>query len=134
MVSLKKLLILLSSSIVLSGCSLFFVSRFDYNEQARLITVLQLTQHAEVCADPAQAAYAAQQLNTHVEWLQMYSRDLPHNEPMQKMNEQLMGAVKEFVARYKSTTPVSKIYCESKMHNIQKIADVMRDVSARRPR
>ena len=121
MVSLKKLLILSSSTIALAGCSLLWVSRFDPNEQARLISMTQLARHVEACAEPVTAARTAQELHMHAEWLQLYSQSLPDNEPMQKMNEQLMGAVKEFVTRYKSTTPVSKIYCESKMHNIQVI-------------
>lgn len=134
MVSLKKLLILSSSTIALAGCSLLWVSRFDPNEQARLISMTQLARHVEACAEPVTAARTAQELHMHAEWLQLYSQSLPDNEPMQKMNEQLTASVREFAVRYHAVAPVSRIYCESKMHNIQKIVDVMRDVSARRPR
>lgn len=134
MAVLKNLCLLLSIAILAAGCSLLAVSHFDSNEQSVLTTILQVSQDKRVCTDAGVVVTVVKGLNTQAEWLKIYGISLPNNGPMQIMALQLWQATNELHTRYAQASPPGRVYCELKLDNVHKLADIMHGVSARRPR
>ena len=134
MAALKNLCLLLSIAILTAGCSLLAVSHFDSNEQSVLTTIIQVSQDKRVCADAGAVIIAAKGLNTQAEWLKIYGTPIPNNGPMQVMALQLWQATNELHTRYAQASPPGRVYCELKLDNVHKLADIMHGVGARRPR
>ena len=134
MAALKNLCLLLSIAILTAGCSLLAVSHFDSNEQSVLTTIIQVSQDKRVCADAGAVIIAAKGLNTQAEWLKIYGTPIPNNGPMQIMALQLWQATNELQTRYTQASPPGRVYCELKLDNVHKLADIMHGVGARRPR
>lgn len=129
-----KLVIPLSSIVMLCGCALF-PSNFDNQEHARLVTISHMTLNTEVCEDLNNTKNMVQTIKHHVGWLKIYSGPLPNNAKMASMVGNLDNMVSGFEARYNdsSTTP-SKFYCEQKVKLINEATNEIITVSARRPR
>ena len=53
MASLIKLSL---ATLLLSGCSLLSVSHFDANEQAQIVTIVQMSQNKSLCEDVTKAS------------------------------------------------------------------------------
>ena len=121
-------------TLLLGGCSLLSVSHFDPNEQAQIVTVVQLSHNKAMCEDAAKAAALSAQIAQTTGWLRLYSQDIPNNGPMQTMTQQLDDSAAEFRDRYTKAPPPGRLYCEIKLNNIMTMANTMREVSARRPR
>ena len=134
MAALKNLYLLLSIAILTTGCSLLAVSYFDSNEQSVLTTLVQLSQNKRVCIDSVTATNTVKVLNTQAEWLKIYGASIPYNVQMQIMALQLWQATNELQTRYAQESPPGRVYCELKLDNVHKLADIMHGVSARRPR
>ena len=134
MAALKNLCLLLSITILTAGCSLLAVSHFDSNEQSVLTTIVQVSQDKRVCANAGAVIIAVKGLNTQAEWLKIYGTPIPNNGPMQVMALQLWQATNELQIRYAQASPPGRVYCELKLDNVHKLADIMHGVSARRPR
>ena len=134
MAALKNLCLLLSITILTAGCSLLAVSHFDSNEQSVLTTIVQVSQNKRVCADAGAVIIAVKGLNTQAEWLKIYGTPIPNNGPMQVMALQLWQATNELHTRYAQASPPGRVYCELKLDNVHKLADIMHGVGARRPR
>ena len=134
MAALKNLCLLLSIAILATGCSLLAVSHFDTNEQSVLTTIVQVSQDKRVCADAGAVILAVKGLNTQAEWLKIYGTPIPNNGPMQVMALQLWQATNELQTRYAQASPPGRVYCELKLDNVHKLADIMHGVGARRPR
>jgi len=131
MASLIKLSL---ATLLLSGCSLLSVSHFDANEQAQIVTIVQLSQNKAMCEDAAKASALSAQIAQTTEWLKLYSQDIPNNGPMQTMTKEINDSAAEFRDRYHRLPVPAKLYCEIKLNNINTMANTMREVSARRPR
>lgn len=127
--SLLIIIVLLS----LSGCGLF-PSRFDSQEHAMIVNVHVISQDDGVCNTPNSAYMAAQTMYQDARWAWNYGRDIPDNEKMTKMTENLMAMTRELDDRYKKGDPVSVVYCKLKFKNIHQATDTILKVSARRPR
>ena len=125
MAALKNLYLLLSIAILTAGCSLLAVSHFDSNEQSVLTTIVQVSQDKRVCTDAGAITTTVKVLNTQAEWLKIYGTTIPNNGPMQVMALQLWQA---------TNIATGRVYCELKLDNVHKLADIMHGVSARRPR
>ena len=134
MAALKNLCLLLSIAILAAGCSLLAVSHFDSNEQSVLTTIVQVSQDKRVCTDAGAITNTVKVLNTQAEWLKIYGTTIPNNGPMQVMALQLWQATNELQTRYTQASPPGRVYCELKLDNVHKLADIMHGVSARRPR
>jgi len=134
MAALKNLCLLLSITILTAGCSLLAVSHFDSNEQSVLTTIVQVSRDKRVCADAGAVIIAVKGLNTQAEWLKIYGTPIPNNGPMQVMALQLWQATNELHTRYAQASPPGRVYCELKLDNVHKLADIMHGVGARRPR
>jgi hypothetical protein len=131
MASLIKLSL---ATLLLSGCSLLSVSHFDANEQAQIVTIVQMSQNKSLCEDVTKASNISSQIAHTTEWLRLYSQDTPNNGPMQTMTKQLDDSAQEFRDRYSRLPVPTRLYCEIKLNNINTMANTMREVSARRPR
>ena len=131
MASLIKLSL---ATLLLSGCSLLSVSHFDANEQAQLVTIVQMTQNKSHCEDVTKASSISSQIAQTTDWLRLYSQDIPNNGPMQTMTKELDDSAREFRDRYTRLPVPARLYCEIKLNNINTMANTMREVSARRPR
>ena len=119
--------------LLLVGCSLF-PSNFDGQEHAMIVNVHVISQDDAVCDRRDSASMAAQTMYQDARWAWNYGRDLPNNEKMAKMTENLMAMTRELDDRYKKTDPVSTAYCKLKFKNIHQATDTILKVSARRPR
>lgn len=129
---MKNLAAALGFSIVLSACALW-PSWFDYNEQARLVDIIELTKSDAVCSSDEIRA-VSREIRVKVDWLMTYSASLPDNQKIQAMNRSLSEIVGDFDQRYRSDKPPSKFFCSAKIKNINEAARKMLSVSGRRPR
>lgn len=132
MASLKKLLLVLSAS-VLAACAV----KFDPVEHARIVNLHQLVQQAQeqnLCRDAVSARQAAQEIKREADYLLLYSRYIPNNDSMQKMAEEMVKSTNEFATRYSSGPVPSRVYCELKIKNLSAQIDIIQRTNARRPR
>lgn len=129
---MKNLVATVSVVFLLSACALF-PSYFDYNEQARLVDIIELTKTDSVCSTE-EIKTVSRDIRQKVDWLTTYSASLPDNSKIQEMNRNLSGIVGDFDKRYQSDKPPSKFFCSAKIKNINEAARKMLSVSGRRPR
>lgn len=129
---MKNLVATVSVAFLLSACALF-PSYFDYNEQARLVDIIQLTKTDSVCSTE-EIKTVSRDIRQKVDWLTTYSASLPDNSKIQEMNRNLSEIVGDFDLRYQSDKPPSKFFCSAKIKNINEAARKMLSVSGRRPR
>jgi hypothetical protein len=118
--------------LLVSGCALL-PSSFDNMEHARLVTINQLSQDRGVCKDPVRASVAAAQITAQAQWLQRYGASLPRNSRMHAMEQDLVVMSQSLSDSY-AKGPVSTVYCELKLANINKATEAVIDISAQRPR
>lgn len=121
-----------SVAILLSACAIF-PSHFDYNEQARLVDIIELTKTDAVCSTD-EIKTVSREIRQKVDWLNTYSASLPNNSKIQEMNRNLSEIVGDFDQRYRGDKPPSKFFCSAKIKNINEAAHKMLSVSGRRPR
>ena len=129
---MRNLVAIVSVAFALSACALF-PSYFDYNEQARLVDIIELTKTDAVCATD-EIKSVSRDIRQKTDWLITYSSSLPDNAKIQEMNKQLSDIVGDFDRRYQSDKPPSKFFCSAKIKNINEAARKMLSVSGRRPR
>ena len=129
---MRNLLAIVSVAFALSACALF-PSYFDYNEQARLVDIIELTKTDAVCATD-EIKSVSREIRQKTDWLITYSSSLPDNVKIQEMNKQLSDIVGDFDRRYQTDKPPSKFFCSAKIKNINEAARKMLSVSGRRPR
>lgn len=129
---MRNLVAIVSIAFALSACALF-PSYFDYNEQARLVDIIELTKTDAVCATD-EIKSVSRDIRQKTDWLITYSSSLPDNVKIQEMNKQLSDIVGDFDRRYQSDKPPSKFFCSAKIKNINEAARKMLSVSGRRPR
>ena len=119
--------------VLLTGCSLF-PSKFDPQEHARLVDIHVISKDSSACQRNDIAQALVEVMYKDAEWVWHYGQDLPNNDKMSAMQQNLLQMTKEFHERYKQSEPVSAFYCRSKFENIHKATDTIIKVSARRPR
>ena len=129
---MRNLVATVSVAFLLSACALF-PSYFDYNEQARLVDIIELTKTDAVCATD-EIKSVSRDIRQKTDWLITYSSSLPDNVKIQEMNKQLSDIVGDFDRRYQTDKPPSKFFCSAKIKNINEAARKMLSVSGRRPR
>lgn len=129
---MKKLLLILSSSLILTSCALW-PSWFDSNEHRAMTDIVVLTADPSICARDDMIIHA-KTIDLQSRWLQTYSKTLPDNEKIQNMNTSLVEMTEDLVKRYEDNKIPSRVFCESRVKNINKAANTMLEVSGRRPR
>lgn len=129
---MKSLTAAVSAAFLLSSCALW-PSWFDYNEQARIVDIIELTKSDSVCSTD-EIKSVSKEIRSKVDWLMTYSNSLPDNQKIQAMNKSLSDIVGDFDRRYQSDKPPSKFFCTAKIKNINEAAHKMLSVSGRRPR
>ena len=130
---MKTKLATLTLCIGLSACSIF-PSRFDSQEHAKLVDIHVISKDSSACQRNDIAQALVEVMYKDAEWVWHYGQDLPNNDKMSAMQQNLLQMTKEFHERYKQSEPVSAFYCRSKFENIHKATDTIIKVSARRPR
>jgi hypothetical protein len=129
---MRNLIAAASVALLLSACAIF-PSYFDYNEQARLVDIIELTKTDSVCSTD-EIKTVSRDIRRNVDWLVTYSSSLPNNSKIQDMNRSLSEIVGDFDRRYLSDKPPSRFFCSAKIKNINEAARKMLSVSGRRPR
>ena len=129
---MKNIITTISVSFFLTGCALW-PSWFDYNEQARIVDIIELTKTDTVCASD-EIKSISKEIRARVDWLVTYSNSLPDNQKIREMNRNLSEIVGDFDQRYRGDKPPSKFFCSAKIKNINDAARKMLSVSGRRPR
>lgn len=129
---MKNLTATVSVAFLLSACAIF-PSYFDYNEQARLVDIIELTKTDAVCSTD-EIKTVSKDIRKNVDWLLTYSSSLPNNSKVQEMEKNLSEIVGDFDKRYQGDKPPSKFFCSAKIKNINEAARKMLSVSGRRPR
>ncbi len=129
---MKSLTAAVSAAFLLSSVALW-PSWFDYNEQARIVDIIELTKTDSVCSTD-EIKTVSRDIRLKVDWLVTYSNSLPDNQKIREMNKNLSEIVGDFDRRYQSDKPPSKFFCTAKIKNINDAARKMLSVSGRRPR
>ena len=133
---MKKLLIALAVS-SLSGCALYdsyFMARYDNNEYMLINRIrTEANLGAAKCGKPEVVAEVDAIWRTTVEF-KNYTQSIPHNEEATKMGSELAEIVKGLSDRYKSTEPVSMMYCTTKFSSIERNAVNIQNVIGKKPR
>jgi len=131
-----KLLTICSISLLVTGC-VSFPSQFDSNEQARITDIVAWTADEKATCENASRAYlVARDVDEHARWLVIYGGSLPDNDKLTAGYVKLREISRDMVKRYSQgpDKDPSRVYCESKIKSMNRAAQTLLGVSARRPR
>ena len=115
-------------AILLTGCA----APFDPNEYSRMVDVRVGLQESR-CANDPDAAHMAATTKSHLEWLAVYSQNLPDNANTTAMIAAIKRSADEFANRYSQGNP-STAYCRLKVRAMQEQIDTIIKTTGRRPR
>ena len=121
---MKKILLILAASTMLSGCSLALLelipTRWDAN-QARIVTdIQQKSRHFDCKGD--QLAQLGD-LEKNLEWFDLYAKTKPTRD-VAKLTKTMNDTLKEFKDRVQKG-PVSPLYCDIKKKLFVQQADII---------
>lgn len=105
---------------------------FDNNEYARLVDMRHELRE-DRCRDESDARQMVKSVESHTQWLKIYSQHLPNNSNTVKMLSVYQAGIKEFSDAYDRADP-SLIFCRIKVRNLHDQLDIMLATTARRPR
>ena len=134
---MKKLLLIISIGL-LSGCTLidaYFMAKYDTNEYALINEVTVKSQLAQDdCKD-----YNVSKTNAKVVYesslsFSKFTMYIPRNEDATKMSQKLLLLTKGTKEYYDTHDKVSEFFCKSKFQQINKSAEEIQSVLARKPR
>lgn len=137
---MNRLKLLLVSSIiaVLPGCALYdayMMAGYDTNEYALAVKVKTIAEVGVEYCDKTTIAYLnfKDMYEKSVE-LRNFAKNTPDNPEASKLAQNLVDLSKTGLDLYKKQTEVSPAFCKLKMGQIEKNADKISHVLARKPR
>lgn len=134
---MKRLIAIIFISSTLTGCALwdaYFMAPYDANEYM-LITDIRVSaaQHQRQCDNPVLAPVNAQHIANKTELYEKYSEQIPRNvnglRAARALNEISQGLNTQYV---KGT--VGATFCKLKYNSIEHSAELIQQVTAKRPR
>jgi hypothetical protein len=134
---MKRLIAIIFISSTLTGCALwdaYFMAPYDANEYM-LITEIRVnaTQYRRQCDNPVLAPVNAQHMANKTELYEKYSEQIPRNingiRSARALNEISQGLNTQY-----SKGTVSATFCRLKYNNIEHSAELIQQVTAKRPR
>jgi len=134
---MRKLVLVLTTATVLSGCALwdaYFMAPYDANEYM-LITEIRVDagQYREQCANPVLAPVNAESMARKTNLYEKYSQQIPRNENGYKSAQALNEIAQGLNVAYGKGT-VSATFCRLKYVSIENSATLIQRVTAGRPR
>jgi hypothetical protein len=133
---MKKILIIVSA-VMFSGCAVwdaYFMAPYDANEYM-LITQIRVNagQYKKQCDNSVLAPVNAQHIADKTELYEKYSEQIPRNinglRAARALNEISQGLNTQY-----SKGTVSATFCRLKYNNIEHSAELIQQVTAKRPR
>jgi len=133
---MKKLLLI--SVMMLSGCTLvdaYFMAKYDTNEYALINEVSSKSYLAqEECKDYNKTKLNVKSIYDSSLSFSKFTMYIPRNEDATKMSEKLLALTKGTKEYYDTHDKVSELFCKSKLQQINKSAEEIQSVIARKPR
>ena len=133
---MKKIILL--SVFLLSGCTLvdaYFMAKYDTNEYALIndVTVKSLLSQDD-CKDYEKSKLNAKTVYESSLSFSKFTMYIPRNEDATKMSQKLLLLTKGTKEYYDTHDKVSEFFCKSKFQQINKSAEEIQSVLARKPR
>ena len=133
---MKKLLLI--SVMMLSGCTLvdaYFMAKYDTNEYALINEVSSKSYLAqEECKDYNKTKLNVKSIYDSSLSFSKFTMYIPRNEDATKMSQKLLLLTKGTKEYYDTHDKVSEFFCKSKFQQINKSAEEIQSVLARKPR
>jgi hypothetical protein len=134
---MKKLL-LVPLIVLMSGCSVldaYLMTHYDPNEY-QLITNIraEAQQYKTQCEDAVISKSNATKLAYDTQVFVLFSEHVPRNDDVIKSSKDLQAIAQGLADQYVKSDKVSTPFCKIKFENIEKSANTMQAVIARRPR
>ena len=133
---MKKLLLI--SVMMLSGCTLvdaYFMAKYDTNEYALINEVSSKSYLAqEECKDYNKTKLNVKSIYDSSLSFSKFTMYIPRNEDATKLSEKLLALSKGAKEYYDTHDKVSELFCKSKLQQINKSAEEIQSVIARKPR
>ena len=131
-------LIIVSLAILLNGCAIydaFMMTGFDPNEY-RVITEIRTdaNDYKEQCSDAAKSRLNSIAISHKTMLFQFYEEQVPNNKNGYNASVELNKIAQGLKDRYKSTEPVSPMFCKLKFESIEHSAQTIQHVLGNRPR
>jgi hypothetical protein len=135
---MKKLLIIMGLSILLSGCALidaYLMTKYDPNEY-KLITEIRADAQLSKknCDDNNASKMNAIIVANKTHLFELYSQEVPRNQNVINASKDLNEIAQGLETRYNQPTPVSPAYCKLKFTSIESNAETMQHIIGARPR
>ena len=134
---MKKLLIVLSV-LTLNGCAVYdayFMAKYDTNEYALVNDVTTKSFLAQKdCKDFNKTVVNVKDIYEMSYKLAKFTSHIPRNDDAAKMSEKLLALSEGTRDYYYNNMNVSEIYCTLKLKQINKSAEEIQAVLARKPR
>lgn len=130
--------ILLSLTIMLSGCTAidaYLMAKYDTNEYA-LVNDIRAKSFVSVsdCKQYDVTVNNLKQIYLDSNRFLGFTQNIPRNEEATRMAEKLFTLTKGAKEYYETHDKVSEIFCKSKLQQINKSAEEIQAVLARKPR
>jgi len=134
---MKRLIAIIFVTNTLTGCALwdaYFMAPYDANEYM-LITDIRVSaaQHRRQCDNPVLAPVNAQHIANKTELYEKYSEQIPRNVNGLRASRALNEISQGLNTQYAKGT-VSATFCRLKYNNIEHSAELIQQVTAKRPR
>ena len=134
---MKKLLIAVFF-VSLSGCSVidaYFMAHYDNNEYG-LVNDIRASSYLaqEECGDYTKSVQNVKRIYETSYRFQGFATFTPRNEDTTKLSEKLFTLAKGTKEYYDTHDKVSELFCKSKLQQINKSAEEIQAVIARKPR
>jgi hypothetical protein len=133
---MKKIILL--SVFLLSGCTLvdaYFMAKYDTNEYALINEVTVKSQLSQDdCKDYNVSKINAKSVYESSLSFSKFTMYIPRNEDATKMSQKLLLLTKGTKEYYDTHDKVSEFFCKSKFQQINKSAEEIQSVLARKPR
>jgi hypothetical protein len=130
---MRKLILLIS--LLLAGCSSFFLAKYDTSEHSIVNEISTLAQlNKKNCNDSVYMKKVANDLYFKTILLKNLSSGFKYNDDAIKAEDNLSKIAEGLVNRYATDDDVSALYCELKLTAIQDTSVAIQRVIARKPR
>ena len=135
---MKKLIALVAVVLSLNGCAVYdayMMTGFDGNEY-QLITQVRVdaNKFKDQCNDVNLSVANANTIAYETRTFMFYSEEIPRNSNGINASKSLNEIAQGLVDRYKTTAPVSELFCKLKFESIEHSAQTIQHVIGKRPR